>query len=345
MNEKIKLIGCTVASFFLGSLTIVGANQAIQAIQNTEIKVSLNGQIQDFKDEATGETQYPITYNDRTYLPLRNVAQLAGLDVDYDSNTNTAILKSSNNGEQVIKELYPNKTFDYDHFYWYGDENTNVDDYYTIGLGGDDIWAGFVNKYKASSALVEKGTVYSADNLKTYYDLDNCWAEGADGSGIGETITVTSFASCEKVDWPEEPKRDPQNHQDVIDYMKEQIEFQNENFGETTLDSINNYHNILESVGIINGYAKNDETWLNNNRVKKLKLTINDDAEYILNLEDSKDMQRFDIHYECELTKKMVLKFEILEVYKGEKYDDTCLTTLYVDGCSDFKWRWKIKII
>ena len=29
----------------VGGLTVVGANQAIQALQNTEIKVSLNGQI------------------------------------------------------------------------------------------------------------------------------------------------------------------------------------------------------------------------------------------------------------------------------------------------------------
>ncbi len=82
------------ASFILGSATIVGANQAIQAMQNTEIKVSLNGQVQTFKDETTGEVQYPITYHDRTYLPLRNVAQLAGVNVDYDHVSNTAILNS-----------------------------------------------------------------------------------------------------------------------------------------------------------------------------------------------------------------------------------------------------------
>ena len=60
------------------------ASQAIQALQNTEIKVSLNGEVKTFKDETTGEVQYPITYHDRTYLPIRNVANLAGLSVDYD---------------------------------------------------------------------------------------------------------------------------------------------------------------------------------------------------------------------------------------------------------------------
>ena len=91
-SSNFKLICGLLAGMLIGGATIVGANQAIQAIQNTEIKVSLNGQVQEFKDETTGEAQYPITYHDRTYLPLRNVAQLAGLEVDFDSNTNTALL-------------------------------------------------------------------------------------------------------------------------------------------------------------------------------------------------------------------------------------------------------------
>ena len=96
MKNNLKVVLGTIVGVMIGSLSVVGANQAIQAIQNTEIKVNLNGQIQVFKDETTGETQYPITYHDRTYLPLRNVAQLAGLNVDYDASTNTAILKGNN---------------------------------------------------------------------------------------------------------------------------------------------------------------------------------------------------------------------------------------------------------
>jgi len=92
MKNKLKMISCAAIGFLAGSLTIVGANQAIQAMQNTEIKVSLNGQIQEFKDETTGETQYPITYNNRTYLPLRNLSELLGFGVEYNNQTNTAEL-------------------------------------------------------------------------------------------------------------------------------------------------------------------------------------------------------------------------------------------------------------
>ncbi len=44
-NGNFKLIGGLIAGMIIGSATIVCANQAIQAIQNTEIKISLNGKI------------------------------------------------------------------------------------------------------------------------------------------------------------------------------------------------------------------------------------------------------------------------------------------------------------
>ena len=92
MNNNLKVILGTIAGVLIGGMTVVIANQTIQALQNTGIKISLNGEIQEFKDETTGEKQYPITYNSRTYLPLRNVAQLSGLEVDYDNKSNTALL-------------------------------------------------------------------------------------------------------------------------------------------------------------------------------------------------------------------------------------------------------------
>ena len=88
--------GLTVAG-----ASLVLANSQIQAILNDQIKVTLNGQVQEFKDETTNETQYPITYHDRTYLPLRTVANLVGVDVDYDANTNTAKLKTSNTKNDI----------------------------------------------------------------------------------------------------------------------------------------------------------------------------------------------------------------------------------------------------
>ena len=152
MNNNLKVVLGTVTCIIIGGLTVVGANQAIQAIQNTEIKVSLNGQVQTFKDGTTGEIQYPITYHDRTYLPLRNVAQLAGLNVDYDNKSNEAILSSSNyytdnklienaKAYQRITTNYVSSFVEIDnvkenevtiHLYDIVDEHTSTSNWYTV---------------------------------------------------------------------------------------------------------------------------------------------------------------------------------------------------------------------
>jgi hypothetical protein len=45
VNNNLKVVLGTVAGVMIGGITVVGANQAIQAMQNTEIKVSLNGEV------------------------------------------------------------------------------------------------------------------------------------------------------------------------------------------------------------------------------------------------------------------------------------------------------------
>lgn len=94
LSKKSFVLGLTIGIVVAG-MSLVFANTQIQAILNNQIKITLDGQVQEFRDETTNEVQYPITYHNRTYLPLRNVAQLAGLKVDYDANTNTAILTSN----------------------------------------------------------------------------------------------------------------------------------------------------------------------------------------------------------------------------------------------------------
>ena len=105
-NKKVLVIG-VVIGFILGSALTVFANISIQAILNEQVKVFLNGEIKTFVDETTGEKQYPITYNNRTYLPLRNIANLVGLEIDYDANTNSILLgKNENKVEEKEVQTY-----------------------------------------------------------------------------------------------------------------------------------------------------------------------------------------------------------------------------------------------
>ena len=90
----------------------------------------------------------------------------------------------------------------------------------------------------------------------------------------------------------------------------------------------------ITEIIISNGYMKSEETRKNNNRVKKLKLYVNGVPFGILNLKDSRTDQYFEIgtlgHNKNRTD--LILKFEILEVYKGSKYNDTAITEIYFDG-------------
>lgn len=104
--------------------------------------------------------------------------------------------------------------------------------------------------------------------------------------------------------------------------------------GEYIEYSFKNNSPRITSIIISNGYLKSDNTWKNNNRVKSLKLYVNGKVFGILNLTDSKTDQTFKLGTfgHNEDGSDLILKFEILEVYKGDKYDDTALTEIYFDG-------------
>ena len=92
----------------------------------------------------------------------------------------------------------------------------------------------------------------------------------------------------------------------------------------------------ITDVLILNGYTKDKTTWRNNGRVKKLLMYYNDKPYAILNLKDTRDCQQFSVGllgYEDKKTAPAwSIKFEILEVYPGGKYQDTAITEIYFDG-------------
>lgn len=93
----------------------------------------------------------------------------------------------------------------------------------------------------------------------------------------------------------------------------------------------------ITTVLIHNGYVKNWDVWRDNGRVKKLLMYYNDKPYVILHLQDTANLQSFDVgilgHEErSEASPAWSIKFEILEVYPGEKYEDTAITEIYFDG-------------
>jgi len=90
----------------------------------------------------------------------------------------------------------------------------------------------------------------------------------------------------------------------------------------------------ITQIEVLNGYIKSDTLWKENGRVKSLKMYKNGEPTAILMLEDTKKMQVFDIGY-IPLGQETKLKFEILDVYKGSKYEDTVITELEFNGIGD----------
>ena len=90
----------------------------------------------------------------------------------------------------------------------------------------------------------------------------------------------------------------------------------------------------ITAIIVANGYMKSDIAWKNNNRVKSLKFYLNGEFYGILNLIDTKSDQRFELGTfgHNEDGSDLVLRFEINEIYRGDKYNDTAISEIYFDG-------------
>lgn len=83
-----------------------------------------------------------------------------------------------------------------------------------------------------------------------------------------------------------------------------------------------------------NGYIKNTDLWKANSRVAKFKMIVNGKPTAILELKDVNNTQSFKINpiQSTDSTKDLVLTLEIIEVYKGTKYDDVAISEINFDG-------------
>jgi len=152
---------------------------------------------------------------------------------------------------------------------------------------------GFVSAFRASSELPDyKSITYMAQNAHDF-NVNTAWVEGKSGHGIGEYLEYSfDMASVEK------------DHR----------------LGITTLI-------------IANGYKKSRSAWSANSRVKKLKVYLDQKPYGIVELLDRFEFQTVNIgELPLPQTGTMTLRFEILEVFPGTKYEDTAISELLFDG-------------
>jgi len=167
------------------------------------------------------------------------------------------------------------------------EDNAVFDDLYS----GKCSWycGGVIDTITASSSLPASRTINYGPNNAHDFDHTTAWVEGADGPGIGESLTYEFPGGCPRI----------------------------------------------TTVKILNGYVKSEKAWRENNRVKQLRIWYEGKPLAILDLEDTRDMQCFEVGtlgYNNSDAAKWQLRFEIVAVYPGTKYHDTAITELIFEG-------------
>jgi hypothetical protein len=94
------VFGMTTGALAAGNL------EAISAYLNRDIKIVYNGQAQ-FMTDTAGKVVYPISYNGTTYLPVRAVSGMLGVDVSWDGATSTVFLGKIPGGMDFINNIKP----------------------------------------------------------------------------------------------------------------------------------------------------------------------------------------------------------------------------------------------
>jgi hypothetical protein len=254
-----------------------------------------------------------------------NPAQVAEIAAERTIASGVDVLSPSEIGE-FVRPLAAGEEPDGAYSYT-DDPNGRYYHFASFVSGGDTLWDGMYYKeeFTASSVLAPQGNFrYDAVNLQNNKNSGGgralAWCEGARGYGIGERVTMRVTTQGF--------------------YSEGGIGF--------------------FALMIVNGYAINPTVWKDNARVKALRLSVGGKLWCDLHLEDTIKPQIF--HFPEHLViipdtagKKTAipaeweqpdwmransayqtdLVFEIIEVYPGDKFEDTCITGIALDGYSN----------
>ena len=109
-TKKVISVTCLVVliiSCLSMGIYAIEKTEVIQALKNYGITIKLDGQIKNLYD-ANGTQIYPISYNGSTYVPIRAISNLLGVNVDWDSENNSVLLDSKKveGSMDILPEYY-----------------------------------------------------------------------------------------------------------------------------------------------------------------------------------------------------------------------------------------------
>lgn len=95
-NTVILTSGGEKASASVGAQNEGGTRTAVATLDYNNIKISVDGQ-NVIPVNANGQPVEPFAISGTTYLPVRGIASVLGLDVNWDGTTNTVVLRTIDN--------------------------------------------------------------------------------------------------------------------------------------------------------------------------------------------------------------------------------------------------------
>lgn len=102
--KKIISFLLIICSLFSLHISVFAENETVKVLVNTSIRFTVNGE--EFIPKEDDDTRvYPLTYNDRTYIPARFIAERTGIDVTWDEATQTVGFIT--NGDVDNREVTP----------------------------------------------------------------------------------------------------------------------------------------------------------------------------------------------------------------------------------------------
>ena len=207
---KKKLSRWTALALTLGAALCFAAGaaaadtlQTITAYLDSGITITLDGEAQTLKD-GSGTRIYPISYNGSTYLPVRAVAGLAGLEVNWDQATRTVQLGQTKGVDLIdTYKVYQVEEDDV----WSEAGQVQTADEKTEDISGVSYshWLWFdTSKFGAADAGVSFNLLGKHDTLTfSYYSNknDTLTVQGDNGSVLGE-YDITGGAVAKTVTIP-----------------------------------------------------------------------------------------------------------------------------------------------
>ena len=103
MMKKRFILIFTILILVLGTVSFAD-NEQVTAILSKNISIVYNNEMREFYD-VTGMKVYPILHEGTTYLPVRAVSSMFGMNVEWDGENNKIYLSSGNYDPETCKTV------------------------------------------------------------------------------------------------------------------------------------------------------------------------------------------------------------------------------------------------